>query len=150
MEHVAGDARRAADEHAVVDALDGLAGQADDALDERHARLRAHVGLRQIAGARRVEDDHVTALGVGEPAEEARHEHAVALVDGRAHRPGRDAIRLDDVLLHEPRQPERDRDDHDELDQRPERLPLAAGEREPQLDPLGAPLALGRSGHELG
>ena len=55
------------------------------------------------------------------------------------------------IRLHEPRQPQRDRDDDDQLDELDE---MADGSRvtrrEPQLDPLGALLALGRSGHGLG
>ena len=134
----------------IVDALHGLARQADDALDERHVGLRGRALLGHFADARRMEDEHVTALGIGEPADEARRQHAVALVDRRPHRSRRDAVRACDVLLHEPRESQRDRDDDDELgDCGPRRL-LARGDREAQLDPLSDPLALGRSGHGLG
>ncbi len=52
--------------------------------------------------------------------------------------------------LHEPRQPEGDGDDGDQLEQRREERLLTRGDRKPQLDPLSALLALGRSGHGLG
>ena len=150
LSDAAGDCRRAADQHVPVDGLHGLARQPDDALDERHARLRARAALRHVPHAGRVEDDHVTAVGIGEPREEARGQDAVALVDRGTHRPGGDAVRLDDVLLHDPGQAQGEHDDHDELGHRRERRLRTTGGREAQLDPLDALLALGRSGHGIG
>jgi hypothetical protein len=97
-----------------------------------------------------VEDDHIAAVGIGEPRQEARGQHAIALVDRWSHRSGGDAVRLDDVLLDEPGQAQREHDDDHQLDHRRKRRGVALSGREAQLDSLGAPLALGRSGHAIG
>ena len=97
-----------------------------------------------------MEDEHVPALGIREPAEEAGSQDAIADVHRRAHRPRGDAVRLDDVALDHPGQPERHHHDDEQLEQGGNDRLLTRGSRKTQLDPLGALLAIGRSGHALG
>src|SRR5262249_46006830 len=99
---------------ALVVLLQGLAGQADEALDERPGLAANRLdSLRR----RRVEDDHVTPRRVRDGEADPAREHAVArvaeasepglrAVEIRLHRGRRDPVRVDDPVL----EPEDDED----------------------------------------
>jgi hypothetical protein len=75
----------------------------------------AHV----VVGAlRRLEDHHVAALGVAEVLADAVDEDALTDLERRHHRLARNPERLDEEGLDAERNPKRDRNDHDQLDQR--------------------------------
>src|SRR5918994_2513036 len=109
----------------------GVPWAGDDAFDEVDVRLlrrglRAG-GSRRAAGAalvaalgalRRMEDDDVPDLGVGEVVEEAVHQDPLADVERGLHRLGRDLVGLDNERLDSQRQPEGERDDDHELAER--------------------------------
>ena len=95
--------------------------------DSFRGRLRRRPGRRgcgfaafggpAVGARRRVEDDDVADRGIGEVVEEAVDEDPLADVQGRLHRFGGDLVRLDQPGLDGQRQPQRQRDDDDELDQ---------------------------------
>ena len=70
-----------------------------------------------VGAGRRVEDDDVADRGVGEVVDEAVDEDPLADVERGLHRLRRDLVGLDQEGLDAERQPERQRDDDDELDQ---------------------------------
>ena len=101
------------EDHVAVAHRDPVTRAGDDALDERRVRLRlrgrvAQLGGRQRAIAalvvalgarRRVEDDDVADRRVGEVRADPVDEHTLADLQGRDHRLGRDAVRLDEERL---------------------------------------------------
>ena len=129
------------DRVAVADA-ERVAGPGDDPLDEVlvdslgvgsgqawSRRVRGRRTRSPLVGARRrVEDDDVADRGIGEVVEEAVDEDPLADVEGRLHRLGGDLVRLDQPGLDAERQAQRQRDDHDQLDQ-PAGAALRLGDR---------------------
>src|SRR5918995_1524160 len=108
----------------------GVAGTGDDPLDEVRVglfvgRLRARLarGLLHPAPVGPVrprggmEDDDVADLRVGEVVDEAVDQHPLVHVERRLHRRGGNLIRLDHEGLNEERQPDRQTDDHDQLEE---------------------------------
>ena len=75
-----------------------------------------------VGACRRVEDDDVADRGIGEVVEEAVDEDPLADVERRLHRFRGDLVRLDQPSLDAECQAERQRHDHDELDQPAARL----------------------------
>ena len=67
----------------------------------------------------RVEDHDVPDLGVAEVVADPVDEHPLADVQRRLHRAGGDLVGLDDEGLDQERQANRQRDDHDQLDEAP-------------------------------
>ena len=66
----------------------------------------------------RLEDHDVAAVRVAEAEAHPVHEHALADLERRHHRLAGDAERLDEEGLDPEREPERDHDDDDQLDER--------------------------------
>ena len=81
------------------------------------------------APCRRMEHDDVAPVGVAHLVVHAAHQHALADVERRLHRLARDPVRLHQQRLDPERQADRDRHDHDQLDQRvlPDALEHGAG-----------------------
>ena len=74
--------------------------------------------LPALGAVRRVEDDDVADVGIAEARADAVDEHALADLQRRHHRLGRDPVRLDQERLDAQGEAERDRDDQDELEER--------------------------------
>ena len=89
----------------------------------RRAAAALVVGLR---AGRRVEDDDVADVRVGEAGADAVDQHPLADLERRHHRLRRDPVRLDEERLDAEREPEGHRDDQDQLEER-------AGRRRPAL-----------------
>src|SRR5580704_1231874 len=135
-------------DHMPIDNSDGVAGEADHALDERLARLLrsrriarlsgqpallsalvrvATHRIREVGAVRRVEHDDVAKAGI--PGQ-AVGEDPLADIERRDHRRAGDAVRLDDERLDQERQRDRDRDREYQLDQALHRCAPVAGGRE--------------------
>src|SRR3954452_1210804 len=121
--------------------LDPVPRKGDHTLDEVAVRLlggglRARVLVarfpryaalidRRIRAPRRLEHDDVAAARVAEVRAETVHENPLPDLEGGHHRRARDPERLDEELLDAKGEPDRDADDHDELDHRARRALLA-------------------------
>src|SRR3954468_15473175 len=82
----------------------------------RVAALAAYAAA--VGALRRMEDDDVPDARIGEVVEEAVDQDPLADVQRRLHRLGGDLVRLDDEGLDPQREPESERDDDDELEER--------------------------------
>src|SRR6476646_116031 len=82
-------------------------------------RLGAALRVSVDRSLGRVEDHDVPDLGVAEVIADSVDEHTLADVQRRLHRCGGDLVGLDDEGLYQERQANRERDDHDELDEGP-------------------------------
>ena len=113
-----GGSTRRRDEDAAVLQGDGVARQADDALDERHAAL--------LEAIRRLEDDDVAAVVVAESRRELVDQDVLVLHDGREHRVLLDFERLRDEVVDQEVDDEREDQRLDDLEQTSEASTRAA------------------------
>ena len=134
------------DDRVPVADAERVSGAGDDPLDEvliglGLGRLRAGL-VGGVAGPalgalirprRGMEDDDVADRRVGEVVDEAVDQDPLADVEGRLHRLGGDLVGLDDEGLDAERQPEREQDDHDKLDE-PAEPGLRLGDRRGQSE----------------
>ena len=102
-----------------------------DPLDEVGVRrLRRRLGtwppegwlraaLLPVGSNRRVKDDDVADRGIGELVDDPVDEHPLPRVQSGLHRARGDLVRLDDEGLDQQREPDRQRDDHHQLEERP-------------------------------
>src|SRR5436190_1928266 len=116
-------------DHVAVADRDRVTGHSDYPLDEVHVgasqrRLRARPArdgwypATVVLGAlRRVEDEDVPHLRIGEAGADAVDEHALADLKRRLHGLARNSVGLDQEGLDAERQRERGGDDQDELEQ---------------------------------
>jgi hypothetical protein len=110
-----------------------IAADGDDPLDEVRVRelrgrlgaclavLARHTALVSAVGPdRRMEDDDVADRRIADVVADAVHQDPLADFERRQHRLRGDLVRLDDEGLNAERESDRERDDDDELDERPE------------------------------